>query len=274
MGMSAAGAQTYRVGGFTSAVTSTPGDWGWDGGQHTELRTALGSADYFGPTGIVATTIQTVNLTDVAPSTLATVDCLVIPWVQDGDFTADEIQAIRDFFLAGGDLFLLQDGTDRDPIGENLGIPTAGSSDGSISTGTPGGTPFFNGSFGTVAGVTQEGQFGLLSEADINTFNGTIAARNASNQVTAALWGDGQYTAGAGKLVVLGDVDMISGNFGAADYGPPIGNTNDKGRFGLNIFAFLATGGGGAAAPEPGAFALLGIGLVPLAAFLRRRPRG
>jgi|GEM_PF-1085436 hypothetical protein len=263
-------AQTYRVGGFTSEVTPASDSWSWNGSEHTELRAALASPTYFGPGGIVPTTIQLFDLADANPSTLAGIDCLVVPWVEDGNLSNEQLLNIRDAFLNGMDIFLLQDGSDRDPVGAFLGIPSAGSSDGSDSTGTPGGTALFAGAFGVVESVGQAGQVGQLDPDGITANNGTVAARNASNQITAALWNQGQYAPGAGAIVSIGDVDMISGNFGGADYGPPLGSANNKGRFGLNIFAFLATNVGGSAnAPEPSSLAL--IALIGAGIVARRR---
>ena len=117
-----------------------------------------------------------------------------------------------------------------------------------------------------VTGVTQAGSMGQLN---ISAAGARIGAVNAEGEITAAYWLPGEYVPGAGALFVLGDVDMLTGESGGAVY-PPDGSANDKGRFGLNLFALAATEDTAVPQiPEPATIGLLASGLLLL--YLRRK---
>ena len=177
------------------------------------------------------------DLAVIDAGTLSGVDGFIGTYISDAN-GAPYAQAVADFFLAGGDLFLLQDTAGYDPIGSLLGVPTFSSSTGSVSNGS---APLFDGPFGTAMDVTQNGSTGELDPDDIAATGGTIAATNADGEVTAAVWNPGDYAPGAGSMVIFGDVDMISGPFGGATYDP----LDDNGTFALNAVAFLLEGNEG-----------------------------
>lgn len=257
MSVSAAHA-TYIVGGPTADLQSSNGSYKWQGpGNLVEFRNALENPANFGPGGIVNTTVDTVDV-DMSPGSLAGLDGFIVPWWHTNESDAYE-QQIVDFFLAGGDLWLLQDSSGRDGVGALLGIPTVGQTNITPVSGT---APLFSGPFGTATTVTQGGgEEGYLDQQDVADHFGTVVARNTEDQVIAAVWRPGEYAAGAGSLIVVADIDMFTtrANFGTM---------NDNAIFTLNAFAFLATAQD---VPEPAPLALLGFGLMAMAVYRRRK---
>ena len=224
-------APAYVVGGPAGSLAPGSGDWSWDGSFVAPFRTAVEHLENFGPGSSASVALETADLQAVDAADLAGVDAFVSSWWDDGETSPAQTAAVVEFFRAGGDLLLLQDDSSHDAIGEALGIPTAGSSDGSPSNG---GAPLFEGRFGRASNVVQTGTTGSLNPADVAARRGTIAATNAAGQVTAAIWNRGDYAPGAGRLVILADVDMLSSR--AAEYRP----LDDNGRFALNAMGFLA----------------------------------
>ncbi|WP_165776890.1 PEP-CTERM sorting domain-containing protein [Paremcibacter congregatus] len=248
---------TYIVGGPTANLQTQNGSYRWDGGSFvTDFRNALENPNNFGPTGTVNTTVDTVDV-DLSTGNMSGLDGFLVPWWSSAESAAYD-QRIVDFFLAGGDLWLLQDSSGRDGVGALLGLPTVGQTGALPVSGTP---LLFDGPFGVATSVTQGGgEEGYLSTQDVLDHSGTVAATNTADQVIAAVWAPGQYAAGAGSLIVVADIDMFTTQ---ADFDAMNGNAI----FTLNAFAFLATSQD---VPEPASLALLGFGLVSLA-FVRRR---
>lgn len=273
LALSAFSAQAaYVVGGAGQALISNSGDWAWDGAFIAGLRAALENPSNFGPGGIVNRSITTTTLGTVDAASLATVNMFVGTWVSDSQ-AAPMQAAVVNFFLTGGDLFLLQDDDSHDGLGSALGISTTAST-GSVSNG---GAPLYVGPFGTATDVTQHYNVGRLSEADVLARNGRVAGRNADDEVTAAYWLAGEYAPGAGALFIVADIDMVAttSSCGLPVCGATYDPLNSNGIYALNTFAFLQqTGGspdnGGSPVPLPGTSALLGLGL-GMAALLRRR---
>lgn len=273
----AANAAAYILGGPEAADHSSTGSWNWENGTTTApLRAALENPNFFGPGGIVEETVTTTVVDMDALNALLGLDGFIVPWwtnTQSAPYNAD----IVNFFLGGGDLWVLQDSNGRDGVGDALGVGTVGQTAVTPVNGT---APLFDGPFGVANNVGQGGgEEGFLSEADVLGNNGTIVGRNTEDQVVAAFWGPDQYAPGAGALIIVADIDMftsqatIDGTFGTT-FGNTVGELNDNGIFTLNAFAFLATseepiGGGGSPVPTPASIALVGLGL--LAMGLRRR---
>ncbi|MBW2659458.1 MAG: PEP-CTERM sorting domain-containing protein [Deltaproteobacteria bacterium] len=240
------------------------------------FRTALENPAFFGPTGVVDETINTATLNTVNAATLSGVDMFIGGWVGDGDAPAFSA-AVMNFFLGGGDLFLLQDDPNHDALGSMLGISTTPSS-GTVSNG---GAPFFDGPFGIATDVTQHYLTGQLDPLAVADNNGNIVGTNESGQVTSAYWGAGEYAADAGALFIIADIDMIattsngSGGYNGAVYGSALGDLNDNAIYALNTFSFLKDGEAipPNPVPEPATMLLFGTGLVGLVGSRLRRKK-
>lgn len=256
---STGGAAAYTLAGPAAALQPSSGPWSWDGTNNVDLRLALADPAYFGPAGVVNETITTVSLPAINAASLAAADGFIAPWISVGDSAPYE-QAVVNFFLSGGDLWLLNDSTGRDGIAELLGIPTIGQNN-PISA-VNGGAPLFDGVFGIATNVTQGGgEEGFLSLADVIANNGTVAGTNVQGNVIAAIWAPGQYAPGSGALIIVADVDVFTTQ---ASFFP----LDDNGIFTLNTFAFLATA---QPVPAPAALTLFGLGLAGLLVVRRAR---
>ena len=259
-------AQAYVIGGASQALTSSSGAWNWENGAYlTDFKSALENPAFFGAGGVVEESLTLTTLTTIDSTTLSTLDMFIAPWVSDGQGAVFGTE-VRDFFLGGGDLFLLQDDSSHDILGDLLGISTTAST-GSVSNG---GAPFFDGAFGTATDVTQHYAVGQLDSSAITAKNGTAVGTNVDGQVTSAYWEPGQYAVGAGALFVIADVDMIASTPpNGAIYGPTLSDLNDNAVYALNTFSFIQ-GGGVVDVPEPSIIWLLGSGLA-LIGFARRK---
>ena len=260
----------YTVGGAVKAIISASGDWAWDGAFLTGFRGALEDPANFGPAGVVNRTIVTTNLAAVNAGTLAGVNMFVATWISDAQ-AAPMTAAVTNFFLGGGDLFLLQDDSGHDGIGASLGLSTTGST-GSVSNG---GAPLFDGPFGKAKDVKQFYAVGQLDESAIAAHGGHVGGINADGQITSAFWKAGEYAPGAGALFIIADIDMIATTTACglpvcgASYAP----LNDNGIYALNTFSFLQSNGGTPPAPEPGTYALMLAGLGVMGVVARRQRR-
>ena len=238
------------VAGPSAAIAADSGRWSFDGTALAGFRTALGTPSNFGPTGIVETEVQTAALGSFDAAALEDVDVFVSSWWSESE-SAPFDRLLVDYFLGGGSLLLLQDSSSRDAVGSLLGLSTIDlQSNPTIGANNP----IFDGPFGTVGEVEQSGSFGILDEQSITDLGGQIVGRNGVGP-TIASWGRDDFALGAGALVILADIDLISAP-GGAQYGGGDGVLNDKGRLGLNAAAFLI--------PEPVSAALM----LPLAAAL------
>ncbi len=253
------------VAGNSTAIAPSSSSWAWDGTEHAELRAALEDGANFGPAGRdTSDTITTVNLVSADAASLAGVDIFVSSWwrdVQSAPFEAD----IVEWFLAGGDLLLLQDGTDRDGISTRLGFETIG---GGAGQNTVSGV-LANGPHGVVSEVSQAGSFGRFDNDVITGLGGEIFGQNSNGQATIVGFEEGAFGATSGRLLAFADVDLISGQLGGADFDP----LNAKGTLALNAFSFLQADAAIAPVPLPAGLPLMVAGLGGLAFIRRRRQR-
>ncbi len=245
------GANAQVVVAGPDASLDASGSWSWQGGaQIAPFRAALVDPTRFGPGGVVPHSITTADLATVDATSLQGVDVFVSPYWADAATPPSAVNAVVQHFLSGGSLLLYQDGASHDAIGAALGVPTS-PSNGSDSTG---GAPLFDGPFGLAGPVQQGGTVGQLLAADVLAANGRPGAVNAAGEITAAVWDAGDYAPGAGRMVIVADVNMIAA--AEASYAP----LDDNGIFALNGVAFAVCGGSiepyGAGCPGTG-------GLVP-----------
>lgn len=248
-------AGTITFGGPNATLDSD--SWSFDGSQLSGWSSAILNPANFGPGGVVGHSINKQSMGTINAATLANVDVFVSPYWSDSA-SSPFVTDIVNYFLSGGNLFLLQDASSFDAIGDALGIATVGTQNGNPHTGTG---ALFNNVFGNPASISQAGTQGYLSESAVNAHNGTIGARNRFGRVTAAYWNPGEYAAGAGAMVILADVDMISNS--TSNYT----TMNNNAQFALNSTAFLASS---AQVPEPTS-ALVWAALTGLCAMRFRR---
>ncbi len=253
------------VAGNSTAIAPSSTSWAWDGSEHAELRAALEDSANFGPNGQDGRdSFTTIDLVSADTASLAGVDIFVSSWwrdVQTVPFEAD----IVDWFLAGGDLLLLQDGANRDGISARLGFETI---NGGVSQNTVSGV-LANGPHGVVSEVSQAGSFGHFDNDIITGLGGEIFGQNANGQATIVGFEEGAFGATSGRLLAFADVDLISGQLGGADFNP----LNAKGTLALNAFSFLQDEQAIAPVPLPAGLPLMMAGLGGLALIRRRRQR-
>ena len=245
-------ASSIVIGGPAGTLAPSSGAWSWDGPNLAAYEAAITNPANFGPSGTVPISISTTTLNTVDSASLAGLNVFVAPWWFNVD-SAPYNAAVENYFLSGGNLILLDDDPFTDGIAADLGFSTS-ASDGSVSNG---GSPLFDGPFGTASNVTQSADVGQIDTTNLAAHGAFICATNASGQATAVCDPAGAYAAGSGALLILGDVDMWSTAYGTVSYSP----LNDNGIFALNGTAWIA---GQSTAPEPATFALIGFGLLAL----------
>ena len=227
-------ALTYDLIGVPSCAISPGGFDTYCGIQSAlfALRQAAADPANFGPAGTVPRRVAFTEFDALPPALSARLRAVIIPWIADGD-AASYAEALRTYYLGGGNLWLLQDDQDHDPIGALLGVPTPTLSGGNPRA-TNGSAPVYSGPFGIATDVLQLFVYGGLVESDVVAHGGTVVGTAGDNgENVAAAWDRGQYTPGAGRMVIVTDVDSA-----VLSFNPPANTT-----WALNTIAYLITGG-------------------------------
>lgn len=229
-GIAQARPTAYVLAGPDGAAAPDSGEYAWTGSFMAPLRAALENYTNFGHVSFkVKRRVITESFSYLGAEVVGTADGIIAPWWYDADVSANERYAAAYHFLHGGDLFLFQDSSYTDAIGSYLGIPTSYGPGGSFTdTSFP-----FDGPFGTASNVTFTGSVGTLNPADVAAHHGTVLATNAFGSPVIAYWDRGEYAPGAGRMIIVTDVNTIGDNDGTAQYVP----LNDNGRFALNLIA-------------------------------------
>lgn len=250
-------ADPYVLGGMAFADT-----WSWTGPGLSPFRAAVQNPANFGPGGIVGTSVSTLSIPvgGLTPAALAGIDCFVSPADRDTNYSAADIALLTNWFLAGGDLYLFDDGADFDPIGQALGVPTT-MQGGATTLGV--GALGFSGPFGSTSTINHAGLIGLLDPAVVAGTGGVVVGTNNGGWPSVAFWDRGVFGPTSGRMIIVTDVDTATSH----DFGGYVSGQanfvamNGNAIFALNTVAFLV--------PTPSSGAI--IGLLGLAAARRRR---
>lgn len=230
----AATADTYRLDGPSAVASPSTLGYAWDGGYMAPFRAALENVSNFSNWrnySSVQTSIVTGEFDFLNGLAITRPDGIISPWWADADCSGYEAYvATYHFLVNGADLFLFNDDSYHDKIGAYLGIPTQNYA----SSFTFNGVAFpFDGPFGTTASVNMSGSIGFLDPVDVAVTGGQVLAVNGAGQIVVAYWDRGDYAPGAGRMLIVTDVNTIGDFFGTAQYAP----LNDNGRFALNLVA-------------------------------------
>ena len=250
-------AGTFVIGGPSATLAPNSGSYSIDGSTLGAYEAAVTNPANFGPSGVVKTAVSFQPLSTITPATLAGVNAFMAPWWFATD-SAPYNQIVVNYFLGGGSLILLNDSNNQNGISGLLGIPTAGQATGSVENGA---APIFNGPFGNATNVVQAFQIGYFTAANITAHGGTVCGTNADGQATVACFAAGAFAAGAGRLIIINDVDSWTTQ---ASFSP----LNVNGIFALNGTAFIVNGGSGSGAtavPTLSEWGLAGLSLMLMA---------
>jgi len=202
----ALGAQTIELGSIASARFDTT--WTLDGEDMEEARAKLLEALNFSPGG--GDVPYDVAITDTAgpidSTLLADFDVFFIGYLADGHvnaFSAAELDAFYDWVEAGGAMLITCDNSGHDAVCARFGSPVTGEGDTLVDASGPGfGHPALVGPFGPVRQVT--------AQFDIATFDepadGDVVLRSALSRDPMGIVRE----IGDGRVLLLGDVDMLS----------------------------------------------------------------
>ncbi len=219
---------TYYLGGPDGSLTPNASAWAWDGVFFEGLRAALEDGANFGPGGTVPVQVRTQEVFSTASLVDHKVDGFVVPYWNDGDISASQIDDILTAFMNGMDLILFQDDNSHDAVGDRLLLGALNSAGGEVN----GLAPFFEGAFGTATDVETFGAIGQTNLALVQSTGGHVVATNSADEVIACYWNRGEHWPRSGALMLISDVDIMTSQ---ATYAP----LDNNGVFGLNVMDYV-----------------------------------
>eukprot|EP01089_Gocevia_fonbrunei_P010357 TRINITY_DN2304_c0_g2_i1.p1 TRINITY_DN2304_c0_g2~~TRINITY_DN2304_c0_g2_i1.p1 ORF type:complete len:599 (+),score=99.46 TRINITY_DN2304_c0_g2_i1:51-1847(+) len=246
--------KTYVLGYPGPDMTKEDTSNGWEGSNMYSFRTAVSFYfSYLSPLGVEVIPYRMdgkfMNETIDFNTYLDGIFWGEVYGVEDNFFWVDRVV---DFFLSGGDVYLAQDSAYYSFVGQKLGIPGKDSEHINCTNtrppekGCPAGiienptSPLFQGPFGTVTeSLCAEGDVTYLAPPN-NQSNGTLDAMLFRNGSIAGpfifRWEKGQYSSGAGRLLIMGDGDVINTDCtGSLAFDA----LSDNGKFTLNLMSWF-----------------------------------
>ena len=227
-----------RMGSIEDARFGGDG-WSLDGQQMIATRDKLLDTANFGVNGTVRTSIRitdtAANQGSLSAALLSDFDLFFIGYLNDfspNAFTQAELDALQTWVSGGGILIVTCDDVDHDAVCEQFGyMPTGPVMPPALPAATQAGHPLFDGPFGVVSEVGMSSPYGSFPQPVVDTVLGvdsTIQPAGAAILI--------EKTLGLGRVIILGDVDMITGLGGLSVNDAGIHNDND--RFLGNLFAY------------------------------------
>lgn len=217
--------------------------WTLDGGAMTTTRSKLLETTSFGPTGVIGRQIVIEDsAATITPALLAGVEIVFIGYLSDTSpnaFSNSELNALENFVTSGGSLLVTCDAANYDAVCSRFGFPIVDYG-GTLQSAAGAGFnhPALVGPFGAVRQVTASGSIGNFA----NSVGGTVLLRSDTGGRPIAL----AERVGSGRVLALGDVDLIS-NYGLSS-GTGFSTPNDV--LLLNAIAWLAGESGGSCVPD------------------------
>lgn len=217
--------------------------WTLNGSRMTDTRAKLLNTSHFGAAGVVGRPIVIEDsAATITAGVLSGVEIVFIGYLADGHanaFSNSELNALENFVENGGALLVTCDASNYDAVCARFGYPIVGGG-GYLQSASGAGFnhPALVGPFGAARQVAAQGSIGNFA----NSVDATVLLRSDSSSAPIAL----ADFVGSGRVVALGDVDLISNDTLSDNSG--LYNPNDA--LLLNVFAWLAEESGGACVPD------------------------
>jgi len=253
LGAGALGAQPIELGSMAAARFDAT--WTLDGTDMEETRAKLLEESNFGDAGDVG---RAIAITDTAgpidATLLAAFDVFFIGYLYDADddaFTVAELDAFYAWVEAGGAMLITCDASDYDAVCERFGSPVTHIGENLVDAAGPGfGHPALSGPFGPVRQVAAQFSIAAFDEPAA----GDVVLRGAVERRPMGIVRE----IGAGRVLLLSDVDMLADYTLTNDNGADIAGPNDA-LLG-NAIAWLAgETAGGLCTPSATALCLDGL---------------
>lgn len=253
LGAGALGAQPIELGSIAAARFDAT--WTLDGTDMEETRAKLLEELNFGDEGDVG---RAIAITDTAgpidATLLADFDVFFIGYLYDADddaFTAAELDAFYAWVEGGGGMLITCDASNYDAVCERFGSSVTHLGENLVDAAGPGfGHPALSGPFGPVRQVAAQFSIAAFDEPA----EGDVVLRGAVGRRPMGIVRE----IGAGRVLLLSDVDMLADYTLTNDNGADIAGPNDA-LLG-NAIAWLAgETGGGPCTPSATALCLDGL---------------